>query len=55
LPPTLDLALHRLEIALDAVYAYCECVDRVETLAVLGQDWREHAWNNVAKFVSREY
>jgi len=41
--PVFDLALHRLEVPLDAVHTYRERVDQVEALAVLGQDWREIA------------
>jgi hypothetical protein len=50
LPPVFDLALQGLEIPLDSVYAYRECVNQVEALGVLGQDRREHARDNVSKF-----
>src|SRR5260370_22155584 len=52
--PVFDLALHRLEVPLDAVHTYRERVDQVEALAVLGQDRREHAGDNVSEFGCRE-
>jgi hypothetical protein len=37
----LDLALHRFEVALDAVHANRQSVDQVEALGALGQDRRD--------------
>jgi len=50
LPPQFNLALQGLEIPLDSVHAYRERINQVEALGVLGQDRREHAWDNVSKF-----
>lgn len=47
--PPLNLALHRLKVSLDPVHSNRKCIDQVETLAVLGQDRRERAWDNVGK------
>ena len=41
--PLLDLPLHRLEVALDAVHTHTKGINQVEALAVLGHDWRECA------------
>src|SRR4051794_17924245 len=41
--PAFNLPLHRLEVSLDAVHPYGQCVDQVEAFAVLGQDRRELA------------
>ncbi len=43
LPPQLRLALHRLDVPLDAVYSNGERIDQVEALTVLRQDRREIA------------
>jgi hypothetical protein len=48
--PELDLALHRLEVSLNAVHTYGEGVDQVEALAVLGQDRREDCGNAKGNF-----
>ncbi len=48
LPPVFDLALHGLEVPLDAIQANCQCVDQIEALAVLGQDRSEYAADNVS-------
>jgi len=50
LAPRLDLPLHRLKVALDAVHSDRKRIDQVEAVGVLGQNGREHAWHNVAKF-----
>src|SRR4029077_19948429 len=50
LPPRLNLALQRLEVPLNPVHAYRERVNQIEALGVLGQDRREHVWDNVSKF-----
>jgi hypothetical protein len=50
LPPAFHLALHGLEVSLDPVHAHGKSINQVETLAVLGQDRSEHAWDNVSKF-----
>jgi hypothetical protein len=42
LAPRFDLALHRLEVPLDAVNSNGEGIDQVEALGVLCQDRREH-------------
>ena len=39
--PAFHLPLHRFEVSLDTVNPYRECVNQVETLAVLGQDRRK--------------
>ena len=49
LPPRLDLAPHRLEISLDAIYANRERVNQVEAHGVLCQNGLEYAWYNVSK------
>jgi hypothetical protein len=36
LPPTLNLALHRLEVPLDPIHANRQSIDQVKALAVLG-------------------
>ena len=41
LSPVFDLALHGLEVSLDAVHTNCQGVDEIKTLAVLGKNWRE--------------
>jgi len=41
LPPAVDLAPHRLEIPLDAIYANREGVNQVETLGVLCENGLE--------------
>jgi hypothetical protein len=43
-----DLALHGLEVPLDSVHSDSKSVNQIEALAVLGQDRREHAGNNVS-------
>jgi len=42
------LALQRLEVPLNPVYADRERINQVEALSVLGQDRREHAGDNVS-------
>ena len=49
LPPRLNLALQWLEVSLNPVHADRERVNQVEALGVLGQDRREHTWDNVSK------
>jgi hypothetical protein len=43
-----DLALHGLEVSLDAVHTNRQGVDQIKALAVLGQHRSEHAWDNVS-------
>ena len=50
LPPRLNPALQRLEVALNPVRADRECINQIEALGVLGQDRSEHAGDNVSKF-----
>ena len=49
LPPCLDLALQRLEVPLDAIYAHRERINQIEALGVLGQHRSEHAGDNISK------
>ena len=44
LPPRLNLPLQRLEVPLNPVHSDRERINQVETLGVLGQDRREHAY-----------
>ena len=55
LSPALDLAPHRLEISLDAIYANREGVDQVETLGVLGENGLKRTGDNVSRLGFREY
>ena len=49
LPPVVDLAPHRLEIPLNAIYANRERVDQVEALGVFGENGLKRARDNVSK------
>jgi len=47
--PGFDLLTERLEIALNAVHAERQRVHNRKVLRVLRENWRKHAWDNVAK------
>jgi hypothetical protein len=48
LPPVFDLELHRFEVPLDPVHSDGKSINQIEALAVLGQNGREHARDNVS-------